>query len=568
MTENSVSLEDSEDLNAPNGSTSARPEPKDRKRILPMPIKRAEYELYQIFGPQTSAEKEGSARIRTPPNLSQVWEILAHIPTEGDASCSSGIIAITHQLRRIAPYAPYVANLLTTSDLATSPEHSTEQIELARWCCLSSILFGAPPIPSARPSDPTLLESRAPQPPIGDLETGIRDIPRSQWPSKSARKEKHVFSQSKKEQAELVAQCQRPYINIMRNAINAGSSNNEHDLEAAERRSRAYANMSETLVALDTGIQSLSVATKGKARGRSLQGVAIHERAVEPVIDLVAIFLTSNARGLAEIGAGRVESIPIGIARMPRILQRMTMRDIRQKLQDRLRPYGEKHHDTAINMLLGQCLLSDAAHSLMFRLNRITGSNTSGELVTLWELCSSLLRRDNQASEPRLSQVREFQTRWLSAFLSPVVANVALGDPEADKLKRIMGEIYAHLPRPTPLPVYHALLSLYAGVTPSPTDGQAITMSSEASLANLIATWSRMRGEKVTPDLKAYMLLITGLGKKGDYQGLQQIWEELTQDAECKALWQEEEQSCESSVFPGIRGILTACHRQRQPIPR
>lgn len=521
---------DSGDTTVPRKLASPLREPSDLKRVLSMHMRHAEYELYQIFSPQVHGQEKGLAQSRTPPSVAQVWNILALFTCESDNSTdapspSSGISAITHHLRKLAPYAPYVAGLLEQSIHDTSNEHAAEHLALARWCFLSSILFGTPPIPSTPPTDPTLPPSppRAPEPSATVSETGIRDIPKSQWPSKSARNDAHVFSQSKSEQMEVIEQCQRPYVGMAQNA--------SQDIEA-------------TFIALDTDMQALYAASKTSGRGQSLQSATISERAVGPVVELAAMWLEAN---LAHFNAGSdsiVDSVPEGIARLPRILQRLNMRDIKQKLQHRLESNDHQKLDNqlssnisdAINTFLGGCLLRNGAN-LTVRLNKVMKSKTPGELLTLWELSSRILRQQSDS---------EFGARLLSMFLSTAVANMSTEDPEATELRRMMEEIYALLPRPTPLPVYHSLLSLYAGVSTSPAaGGKEPTVSSEASLANLIATWSRMREEGITPDLKAYMLLITGLGKKGDYQALQQTWEELTHDAECKALWQKEERSCE-----------------------
>lgn len=530
----------------PDEVASIHREPSDLKRILSIPIRRAEYELYQIFSPQTAAREDGPARSPTPPTVAQVWNILAKIASEGGSavvarSSSYNISGISHHLRKLAPYATYVAGVLDSSLHDTSTEHAAEHLELARWCFLSSILFGTPPIPSTSPTDPTLTSSPSRLPGASAIvtETGIRDIPKSQWPSKSARNDPHVFSQSKSEQIEAIKQCQRPYLGMVRTAT--------EDIEA-------------TFTALDTGMQALYAATKTTGRGHSLQSVTILERAAGPVIELATVWLEANLANFDVASDTIVDSVPEGLARLPRILQRLNMRDIAQKLQHqvvsnaqhKLDNHSHPNLSDAINLFLGGCLLRNS-DNLTVRLNKVIKIKTPGELLTLWEMSSPVLRRQSD---------NELGTRLLSVFLSTVVANVSKEDPEANELRRILEEIYGLLPRPTPLPVYHSLLSLYAGISTSPAAGvKEPTVSSEASLANLIATWSRMREEKITPDLKAYMLLITGLGKKGDYQALQQIWEELTHDAECKALWQKEEKSCEYLALTGLKRYPNAVYR-------
>lgn len=71
--------------------------------------------------------------------------------------------------------------------------------------------------------------------------------------------------------------------------------------------------------------------------------------------------------------------------------------------------------------------------------------------------------------------------------------------------------------------------------------------ASENALGNLKATWKET-GER---DLKMYMMYIEGLGRLGDLHGLQQAWNELVIDEECKKIYLHEERLRESYLFFG-----------------
>jgi hypothetical protein len=94
------------------------------------------------------------------------------------------------------------------------------------------------------------------------------------------------------------------------------------------------------------------------------------------------------------------------------------------------------------------------------------------------------------------------------------------------------------LPSPTPLSICQTLLSHYAR-----SDALEFGSTSRSSLAALRATWERMRQEGVKKDIKTYMMYMEGLGRKGDFAGLKEAWEDLRVDAACRASWEKEEQA-------------------------
>jgi hypothetical protein len=334
-------------------------------------------------------------------------------------------------------------------------------------------------------------------------------------------------------------QCQQPYLTLLENI---SSNSPKPDTE------RTRTGINDVLLTLDTNIRALMTATKASPRGHSLQSGTIQERAIGPVVHLLGLWLDINLSLFRDADCPVLECVPEGMAAALRVVHRSDMRDLAAQLQSRLRSdraRSQLDESTAdksgelVSAFFGACLLRDL-ENLSYRLHRATKSKDSTEISALWELCSPIIPqlRDDEA-----------RTRVLSLFLTNIVTSISTGEAGTTSLKGTLSEIYTLLPRPTPLPIYHALLSMYAGINTSPSDANQesghTTISSEASLANLISTWSRMREENVTPDIKAYMLLFTGLGKKGDFQALQQAWEELIRDAACKALWEKEANQCE-----------------------
>lgn len=501
-------------------------------------IRQAEHDLYGLFPPSLFTQNEASTPA-SPPTAAQIWQILCQLAAEdghpgSSLSFPSSFIHGTHHLRKLAPYAPHVARILQLEGFSATAEEET--IELARWCFLSSILFGAPPIPAKPPADlksPRGTHARN-VPATGSSGEQVHDVPQSRWPSKSARHVPHVFSQSKAERQEDIDQCQRPYLHLLK-TISRGLPQSNAD--------RAGTEIDNILSEVESSTRSLAAATKGSTRGHTLQNTTIQERAFGPVIELLRIWLDSHLSLFRDADDQVLDSVSEGLAAALRVVYHSDMEDLAVKLQSRPRlndeerqqdPVISDEYSQVVTRFLGACLLRNL-DTLSFRLNRATKGKHADGISTLWELCAPIIRhiRDDDT-----------RTKVLSLFLTVSVTSITNGATGAQKLKSLLSEIYTLLPRPTPLPVYHALLSMYAGIHTGPSDGNQesghTTVSSEASLANLISTWSRMREEKVTPDIKAYMLLLTGLGKKGDYQALQQAWEELIGDADCKAMWQKE----------------------------
>lgn len=102
----------------------------------------------------------------------------------------------------------------------------------------------------------------------------------------------------------------------------------------------------------------------------------------------------------------------------------------------------------------------------------------------------------------------------------------------------------ARVPKPTPLPVFHAMLR-----ASRPADSDEIDTTDEINhraadrdlvLANAQATWTKVRGEGVIPDVQAYAQYLRLLGYHGEWQAMFQIWDDLIGNQDTRRLWVEE----------------------------
>lgn len=99
----------------------------------------------------------------------------------------------------------------------------------------------------------------------------------------------------------------------------------------------------------------------------------------------------------------------------------------------------------------------------------------------------------------------------------------------------------ARVPKPTPLPVFHAMLR-----APRAADSNEIDTHDEVNpraadrdvvLANANATWERVRSEGVVPDVHAYGQYLRLLGYHGEWTAMFKIWDDLIQNKEAQELW-------------------------------
>lgn len=189
--------------------------------------------------------------------------------------------------------------------------------------------------------------------------------------------------------------------------------------------------------------------------------------------------------------------------------------------------------------------------ALSAQLRRLTHRGAWVSLYSLWDAVHERMIHnrkpsvglDLSSSDTRVQVLSEF----LSAFVQKAISDDREPDGDVDAAFSRLNQIIALMPSPMPLVAYHTLLAMYARSPGSfippitlatgplnPLGKIAGTTAKEDALRALNAVWSAMRKDGVAPDVKAFMIYMEGLGKKGDMQGLQNAWRELHQDGACR----------------------------------
>lgn len=523
----------------PNADQNLQDQTESRLVLDKHRVEKAEQDLVHIAKRLRQARSEYTEDSYLSTALEDIWRVFSRLihPDQQHSNDQAPVSFLSnlpvYQLRKLAPFAPFVANIIAEymSTVQNERKSLIKAAYLSQWCLISSVLFGTPPVPAGVAASMENSFDSAPR----DRSTqsfaphSVQEIPQSRWPTKSTKSRTTVQSKSKAAQMFEIESCQNVCFTLL-SAINidpsvAGNGRPEGSLIPAITNI-----IEECLAALDSNIQALIAQQNNTDKSRHLLQLAIQERTTKPTLEFLARWIEAVPR---VEGDSVVTAVSGDVATVPRILYRESLRDTAANLRQRLKRDVVADHE--INEILGSCLLTNP-ENLTSRLHRLAKHKNKDELLFLWRSCSSIMKAQSD---------NETRTNLISLFLTASLANLPDGKSQYDELQAVLAEIHSILPKPTPLPVYHSLLSLYAGInTTSSLDHQETgnsVLSSQASLQNLLATWSRMKAEKVTPDIKAYTILITGLGKKGDYHGLQRVWEELVNDAACKALWQKEE---------------------------
>lgn len=150
---------------------------------------------------------------------------------------------------------------------------------------------------------------------------------------------------------------------------------------------------------------------------------------------------------------------------------------------------------------------------------------------------------------------------FLLAFKRPFarstssLASATIVHPPPKSFNTYAAQVLAKCPRPLPRTIAYTLIflrvrpddnpGLRAGHEVMSLDMDERRDAGENALENLKATW-RETGER---DLKMYLMYIEGLGRLGDLHGLQQAWNELVRDDECRRMYLQEERLCEFFYF-------------------
>jgi hypothetical protein len=162
------------------------------------------------------------------------------------------------------------------------------------------------------------------------------------------------------------------------------------------------------------------------------------------------------------------------------------------------------------------------------------------ETVTnLWHLTKGDL-------EVRPPEDNEESMTTLCTFLEVLLRTLSFGSHVLESQKAL-AEVFSCFPRPTPLPIYHTLLSVYSGRynaamardLPGPSNRNEGSQMHD----NLRATWDKMKAEGIAKDLEAYKIAVMGFGSHGDVEAVKRCWTDLNQDQECKRMWNEQADS-------------------------
>lgn len=142
-----------------------------------------------------------------------------------------------------------------------------------------------------------------------------------------------------------------------------------------------------------------------------------------------------------------------------------------------------------------------------------------------------------------------------SSSSSSPVASATIVHPPPKSFNTHAAQVLSKCPRPLPRTIAYTLIflrvrpddnaGLRAGHDVMSLDMDERRDAGENALENLKATWKET-GER---DLKMYLMYIEGLGRLGDLHGLQQAWNELVRDEECRSMYLQEERLCEFFFF-------------------
>lgn len=191
--------------------------------------------------------------------------------------------------------------------------------------------------------------------------------------------------------------------------------------------------------------------------------------------------------------------------------------------------------------------------ALQDQLKRIVQTERWSALYELWD--TTYVRIQTNQAVIAAGDKPQVLAEFLAAFVQCTVLNSRAGGDETSQAFQRLNQILSLIPKPTPLPVFHNLLAMYArapgsflppvSLAPGALNplGQVAggPTAAQQTVEGMHATWKRMRAEGIVPDVKAYMLYMEGLGKKGDMQGLQNAWKEMHLDKECRRLTEEED---------------------------
>lgn len=179
------------------------------------------------------------------------------------------------------------------------------------------------------------------------------------------------------------------------------------------------------------------------------------------------------------------------------------------------------------------------------------------QLVDLWRQYRDHIGTTSPQELPSGLTSMEVRSQVLGAFMnalkSPTFADQAPLRP--DILESAADEVLSFIPRPFPRHILHDLVANRArvvGVSPDAETGEEAYAldrymdanppgsKKEAALKNLHKAWELAHEKGAERDIKLYNLYMEGLGRLGELEELQQVWNEMIGDSVCKELWAKE----------------------------
>jgi hypothetical protein len=237
--------------------------------------------------------------------------------------------------------------------------------------------------------------------------------------------------------------------------------------------------------------------------------------------------------------------------------------------------------------------LPSSTEALRSRITAITREGNEGNMIELWQLYRDYARvpRPHQPAPAALYQSstrNDVLSRFVYGLTSLRFDEIPPARPHA--LERNVQQVLSLIPKPYPRDVIHSLIAHKAKVyedAPALEQGNEVISLSQydehvqaveakydlqrrtasamarrgnhsvdtqiidesarkdMALTKLKETWQMLLKDGIERDVKVYMLLIEGLGRLGDLEGLQEIWNDLVKDEDCRKLYIREEGSRE-----------------------
>ncbi|GMK57253.1 hypothetical protein CspeluHIS016_0400870 [Cutaneotrichosporon spelunceum] len=183
--------------------------------------------------------------------------------------------------------------------------------------------------------------------------------------------------------------------------------------------------------------------------------------------------------------------------------------------------------------------LPSTAKSLEGRLAFLRGDGNVKNIARMWETLTVML--DGHEEHNLISDGGHAA---LGAFIwacSPW-RNETKHDRAA--LLPILEAAKARVPKPTPLPVFHAMLRAPRPADTDELDSDIVNPRAadrDFVLASARAAWDKVvRDEGVVPDVQAYSIYLRLLGYHGESGDMFKIWDDLIRNNETRKLWLEE----------------------------